>query len=46
MDPFLSCCKKLKSTWIKNLHVKPDTQKLIEKKMGRASNISSKERNS
>ena len=34
MDPFLSPCTKLKSKWIKNLHIKPDTLKLIEKKLG------------
>jgi hypothetical protein len=32
IDPFLSACTKLKSRWIKNLHIKPDTVKLIEKK--------------
>ena len=31
IDPFLSACTKLKSRWIKNLHIKPDTVKLIEK---------------
>ena len=30
-------CTKLKSTWIKDLHVKPDTLKLIEKKVGEES---------
>ena len=33
IDPFLSPCTKLKSKWIKNLHIKPDTLKLIEKKV-------------
>jgi hypothetical protein len=32
-DPFLSPCTKLKSKWIKELHIKPDTLKLIEKKV-------------
>jgi hypothetical protein len=32
IDPFLSPCTKLKSKWIKDLHIKPDTLKLIEKK--------------
>jgi hypothetical protein len=29
--PFLSPSKKLNSTWIKHLHIKPDTLKLMEK---------------
>ena len=37
IDPFLSPCTMLKSTWIKDLHIKPETLKLIEKKWGRAS---------
>jgi hypothetical protein len=32
IDPFLSPCRKLKSNWIKDLHIKPDTLKLIEEK--------------
>jgi hypothetical protein len=32
IDPFLSPCTKLKSKWIKDLHIKPDTLKLIEEK--------------
>ena len=35
IDPFLSPCTKLHSKWIKDLHVKPDTLKLIEKKLGK-----------
>ena len=35
IDPFLSPCTKLKSKWIKDLHIKPDTLKLIEKKLGK-----------
>jgi hypothetical protein len=31
---YLSPCTKLKSTWIKDLHIKPDTLKLIEEKVG------------
>jgi hypothetical protein len=36
--PLLSPCAKLKSKWINALHVKPDTLKLIEEKVGRALN--------
>jgi hypothetical protein len=32
-DPFLSLRTKLKSKWIKNLHIKPDTLNLIEEKV-------------
>ena len=35
IDPFLSPCIKLKSKWIKDLYIKPDTLKLIEKKLGK-----------
>ena len=35
IDPFLSPCTKLNSKWFKDLHVKPDTLKLIEKKVGK-----------
>ena len=35
IDPLLSPCTKLNSKWIKDLHIKPDTLKLIEKKMGK-----------
>ena len=35
MDPFLSPCTKLKSKWIKHLHIKPDTLILIEEKVGK-----------
>jgi hypothetical protein len=31
--PFLSPCTKINSKWIKDLHIKPDTLILIEKKM-------------
>jgi hypothetical protein len=33
IDPFLSPCTKLKSKWIKELHIKPETMKLIEEKV-------------
>jgi hypothetical protein len=36
MDPFLSPCKKIKSKWIKDLYIKPDQLKLIEKKVGKS----------
>jgi hypothetical protein len=36
IDPFLSPCTKLKSTWIKVLHIKPETLKLIEDKVGKS----------
>jgi hypothetical protein len=33
-DPSLSPCTKVKSKWIKELHIKPETLKLIEEKVG------------
>jgi hypothetical protein len=36
IDPFLSPCTKLKSKWIKNLHIRPETLKLIEEKVGKS----------
>jgi hypothetical protein len=33
IDPFLSLCTKFKYKWIKDLHIKQDTLKLIEEKM-------------
>ena len=33
--PFLSPCTKVKSKWIKELHIKPETVKLIEEKVGK-----------
>ena len=33
IDPYLSPCTKLKSQWIKNLNIKPDTLNLMEKKV-------------
>ena len=35
IDPFLSPCIKLKSKCFKDLHIKPDTLKLIEEKVGK-----------
>jgi hypothetical protein len=35
-DPFLSPCTKLKSKWIKELYIKPETLKLIEEKVGKS----------
>jgi hypothetical protein len=35
IDPFLSPCTKLKSKWIKDIHIKPETLKLIEEEMGK-----------
>jgi hypothetical protein len=34
IDSYLSPCTKLKSKWIKDLNIKPDTLNLIEKKVG------------
>jgi hypothetical protein len=36
INPFLSPCTKLKTKWIKDLHIKPDILRLIEKKMGKS----------
>ena len=33
IDPFLFPCTKLKSKWIKDVHMKPDTLKLIEEEV-------------
>jgi hypothetical protein len=33
IDPFSSPCTKIKFKWIKDLHIKPDTLKLIEEKV-------------
>ena len=32
----LSPCTKFKSNWIKDLHIKPDTLRLTEKKVGKS----------
>ena len=34
IDPFLSSCTKLKSKWLKDLHIKLDMLNLIEEKVG------------
>jgi hypothetical protein len=36
IDPYLSPCTKVKSKWIKGLHIKPETLKLIEEKVGKS----------
>jgi hypothetical protein len=36
INPFLSPCIKLKSKWIKDLHIKPDMLNLIEEKVGKS----------
>jgi hypothetical protein len=41
----LSPCTKLNSKWIKELHMKPETLKLIEEKVGKASKIWAQEKN-
>ena len=35
-DPFLSPCTKFKSKWIKELHIKSETLKFIEEKVGKS----------
>jgi hypothetical protein len=36
IDPFLSPCTKLKSKWIKDRHIKPETLKFIEENVGKS----------
>jgi hypothetical protein len=36
IDPFLCPCTKVKSKWIKKLHIKAETLKLIEEKVGKS----------
>jgi hypothetical protein len=36
IHPFLSPCKKLKSKWIQELHIEPETTKVIEEKVGKS----------
>jgi hypothetical protein len=36
IDPYLSPCTKLKSKWIKDLNIKPDTLNLKEEKVGKS----------
>jgi hypothetical protein len=35
IDPFLSPCTKLKSKWIKEFHIRRDSLKLIDEKVGK-----------
>jgi hypothetical protein len=39
VNPFLSLCTKVKSKWIKELHIKPETLKLYRRKWGKALKI-------
>jgi hypothetical protein len=39
IDPFLSPCTKGKSKWIKQFHIKLETVKLIEEKVGKSLEI-------
>jgi hypothetical protein len=36
IDPFLSPCSKVRSKWSKELHIKAETLKLIEQKVGKS----------
>jgi hypothetical protein len=36
IDPYLSPCTKLKSKWIKDLSIKPDTLNIIEEKVAKS----------
>jgi hypothetical protein len=36
IDPFLASCTKVKSKGIQELHIKPETQKLIQEKVGKS----------
>jgi hypothetical protein len=36
IDPFLSPCTNLNTKWIKDLHIKPETLKFIEQKVGKS----------
>jgi hypothetical protein len=36
INQYLSPCPKLKSKWIKDLHIKSDTLDLIEEKVGKS----------
>lgn len=35
IDPFLSPYTKLEFKWIEDIHIKPDTLKLVEEKVGK-----------
>jgi hypothetical protein len=36
IDPYLAPCTKLKSKWIKDFNIKPDTLNVIEEKVGKS----------
>jgi hypothetical protein len=36
IDPFLTPCTKVKYKWVKVLHIKPETLKLIQEKVGKS----------
>jgi hypothetical protein len=36
IDPFLSPCTKIKSKWIREIHIKPETLKPIEEEVGKS----------
>jgi hypothetical protein len=36
IDPLVSTCTKLRSKWIKELHIKPKKLKIIEEKVGKS----------
>ena len=36
IDPHLSPCTKLKSKWVKDLNIKPDTLNIIEENVGKS----------
>jgi hypothetical protein len=46
IDLFLSPCPKLKSKWIKEPHIKPETLKLIEEKVGKSLELWAQVKNS
>jgi hypothetical protein len=46
IDPFLSPFTKFKSKWIKELHIKPKTLKLIVEKVGKTLKILAQGKNS
>jgi hypothetical protein len=36
IDPFLSPCTKVKSKWIEEFHIKPETLKCMKEKVGKS----------
>jgi hypothetical protein len=38
IHPFLSPCTNLKLRWIKDLHIKPESLKIIKEKVGKSLN--------